>query len=161
MACQSGHSYAYLDKHFNSAPVEHFILLVNTGFDPEMHLPGQCITTHPIQRLPWVRPHTTALGNANRLLLPPAQSCPAACLRVPKQWCGGEPMGDTDPIRLAKISWLFKKWACCCQNDLVSLKLLPIFTGQSDIREIIVISQTSKCSVGIVLEIIPFKTELL
>ena len=46
------------------------------------------------------------------------------------------------------------------QDNLMSLQLLTIFTGQGYVSEIFVISEPSKCKVYICFEIIPLQTKL-
>ena len=59
------------------------------------------------------------------------------------------------------LKYLLKDRASCCQDDLVSLQLLTIFTDQSDISESFVLSEHSKRRADIFFEIIPLQTKLL
>ena len=47
------------------------------------------------------------------------------------------------------------------QDHLVCFHLLAILTGQSDISEVIVLSQASKGIFDVLLEIVPLEAELL
>ena len=46
------------------------------------------------------------------------------------------------------------------QDHLVCFHLLTILTGQSHIREVIVISQVSKSNLDVVLEVVPLEAKL-
>ena len=59
----------------------------------------------------------------------------------------------------AVSKYLLKEWTWRSQDYFVCLYLLATFTCQGHISEILVISQASKSTIGILLEVIPLQTE--
>ena len=60
---------------------------------------------------------------------------------------------------LVSSKQLLEEGAGRCQDHPVRFHLLTILTGQSHISKVIVLSQVSKCTFDVVLEVIPLKTK--
>ena len=61
----------------------------------------------------------------------------------------------------ASSKQLLKEWTGSCQDHLMCFHLLTILTGQSHISKVIVLSQVSKSTFDVVLEVIPLEAKLL